>query len=343
MSTGSRETAARPAGTDWSPPALSPRADSVPDVIVYLPLSGQDLYAGSREVEGCGGCMVLLLLVDELNALGVRAVAYPFNHDGPGPALAEALASGRTMVVYPEAVRDNPLGARRVVRWVLYHAPVEALRAWRAAGDLVVSYWPHFLPLGEGAPALRLLDAGVDFFRDLGRPRLGVGVRVGKGRDYHPGLHEHSRRRVLEALGALSCHSAVAALHRRLARNPWQAEILPDRLTRQELLEGFNCLALFISYDNDSATSCLAALCGCPSLIVPRPALDPVQLQLPPCYRYGVAYGWQAMPHALDTMHLLASDLQALQAEGRGTVRALLRAVREQLGVDLLCTDRGAG
>jgi hypothetical protein len=304
---------------------VSPEGNErAPEVLVYVPLRGEALHPDSIEVQGCGGCLVLTMLADELRRRGVRAETLPFDAE-PTPALRRSIASGDTVVVYPEAVRDNALDARRVVRWVLYHVRPRWLRAWRESGDLVFAYWPHFLPPGETAPSLRLADAGLHVLKDRGLSRRGIGVRVGKGSRAPIQPAALGREQVLEALNGLPRTPEVDALKATLTANPWRIEEVPDQLNRSDMVARFNRLALLVSGDTDSAVSCLAALCGCASVVLPPPGFDPASRA--PCFYNGVAFGWHELPHALTTVDRLRDDLHRIEEEGRATVTRLLDEV----------------
>ena len=67
-----------------------------------------------------GGIKVLHWLCHELNQAGQKAYITSGN---PGPCLNTPRWSGGTddfIAIYPEMVQDNPLGAKTVVRWILY-------------------------------------------------------------------------------------------------------------------------------------------------------------------------------------------------------------------------------
>lgn len=322
---------------DWarlaSETARPVRPVQVPQFVVHLPFRRDQLGGDSREIEASGGCIALLLLVEALVALGRSAIAIPFDEPpSKGGALASSLASGETIAVFPEGIVGNPLRARRVVRWVLYYVSLSKLREWRQNRDLVLCYWQHFLPDGETARTLRLLDAGLDFFVDQGQPRNGVGFHFGKSVDDQGQLIDHERPQILRALATLPAHPKIGELHSQLATRSWIPSDVPANMTRREICATFNSLALFITYDNDTALSYLAALCGCPSVVIPLEQMRLGHHRLP--IRNGVAFGWAGLPDALDTMLSLRRELKGLEEGGHASVQSFLRAVSSHFPFD---------
>lgn len=118
-----------------------------------------------------GGRMVLHKLVDLLLFGGIDAALYPWRTDIGSFATCPRYLSAVTakvgaddLVIYPDIVRGNPIGARRTARWLLYSPRHPA-----TPGEPVLCYSEQF---GDG-PVLQVADPRTDIFYDsrCGRTR----------------------------------------------------------------------------------------------------------------------------------------------------------------------------
>ena len=81
---------------------------------------------------------------------------------------------------------------------------------------------------------------------------------------------------------------------------------LPEQDRMKYLAEIFSTSELFIVYSHLTTTAVLAALCGCPTLIVPKKGVDKDKwLNEIWCTKYGLALGVDDMPRALETLPLV--------------------------------------
>ena len=140
------------------------------------------------------------------------------------------------IVIYPETVPGNPLYGRKVVRWVLYYPE-------KLSGDKVydtneiIFTWSK---LFYDAPVLTVPTIE-DFFKNEDLPRSGGCFWVGKG-DKVPCIPE------TEGLTEITL--------------AW-----PE--TRKELAKLFNEKEVFYTYDDTTALTTEAALCGCKVIVIP--------------------------------------------------------------------------
>lgn len=166
-----------------------------------------------------GGLRALRVLGDELRARGCDATV---GHDYQPGAIA----------VYPEIVDDNPLGADRIVRWLLQAKPVPAdglTYAWASGmGD-----WP----------VLTVDIIEPDLFYPRPGPRHGIGVWIHKG--------------------IADLNLVPDGAHR--ISHGWPA-------TRGELADLLGSLDHLRSFDAFSAMNAEATLCGTPVVILDRSA-----------------------------------------------------------------------
>jgi hypothetical protein len=81
---------------------------------------------------------------------------------------------------------------------------------------------------------------------------------------------------------------------------------LPEQDRMKYLAEVFSTSELFIVYSHLTTTAVLAALCGCPTLIIPKKGVDKDKwLNEIWCSKYGLALGVDDMPRALETLPLV--------------------------------------
>jgi hypothetical protein len=279
-----------------------------------------------------GGSIFLHELVHALRSLGADAALWPWNRRPVGSAAhlrailqrpsllwrepPFALAPGRdtplaplheqvgdSIVVYPEVVLGNPLGARNVVRWLLYRPGLrdpykfEPGEMFFRAGEM--SDLPD---LTGGAPDLFLWRVN-PAYRDQQAPdRKGACYLLRKGAD---------KPRIAETRDAIQI----------------------DGLSHEEIAAIFNRCDTFYSYDEASFYSQYAALCGCLSVVVPGLYSSRAEwVAQHPLARYGVAYGLDDLDHAKATRHRVTDLLQEKEAAGLETVRSFLDLTQARFG-----------
>jgi hypothetical protein len=288
-----------------------------------------------------GGVIFLHRLVHELNALGEEAVLTPADMASIRPPLTLRGRLSRavlrrapkatefsvnpafdtpvevrprleqdTVVLYPEIVRGNPLKARNVVRWLLYHDPAKTYHFGR--DDMffrVDRNFDHPGKLSGGAPDLFLYEIH-PAYRDEGRSdRKGACYMVRKGYDKPP---------IPETENAL----------------------LLDGKSHEEIARAFNRCEVFYSYDEATMYSQYAALCGCLSIVIPgNHASREEWIDGYAIARYGIAYGLDDVEHARNTMHLVRPLLEQREREGLDTVRNFVRLTRARFGAETRDTN----
>jgi len=272
-----------------------------------------------------GGAIFLHQLVHALNMLGTTAALWPIKRmprvgiaakaraiwrrphilwrDSPFAvsqalntpiAPRDAFCSG-SIVVYPEIVLGNPLGAQNVVRWLLYRPGLR--NPYRFGPNEIFFRAGEMSDLPEltgGAPELFLWKLNAAY-RNMGRTdRKGTCFLVRKGVD---------KARIPETEGAIPI----------------------DDLPHEKVAEIFNRCEVFYSYDEASFYSQYAAICGCLSVVVPglyRSRSEWVQNH--PIARYGIAYGLDDLDHARATQHRVIDLLRAQEEAGLETVRQFI-------------------
>lgn len=267
-------------------------------------------------------------LVHELNSIGERAFLWQaapvykpsrrqrlINWLRPeemvtNPVLNTPIAHKRdlspeSIIVYPELVRGNPLGASNVVRWLLYKPGL--LHPFDFGPDEMffrASSMCDMPDLTGGAPDLYLWKVN-PVYRNESRPsRKGVCYIVRKGGD-KPRIPE------TETLDAICI----------------------DGASHVEANEIFNRCDTFYSYDEATMYSQFAALCGCTSVVVPGMfgSREEWAAQHPNA-RFGIAYGDSKaeLDHARTTRHLLLEDLRNNERQSLETVQNFVKLTRQR-------------
>lgn len=282
--------------------------------------------------EDLGGTIALHRLCDILNKVGEKAYLWPFgkavfewrlplasatrivgqwyrghfNKFAVLPGFQTPIAShfnlARSIVIYPEVIDGNPLRAKRVVRWLLHKPGFHTARANFEPTDRFFFYQhafndPKLNPDGDNL--LRTL-----FVRDDVYGRVNLGPRHG------------------------TCHVFRKGAGRRPVHDVTHS-ILVDGKSHTELAQIFNDVEMCISYDLYTMYSLFAALCGCISVVVPQEGMSIEQWYPDPADRYGVAYGFDDVPRALATQHLLLPRLKAQEDTANASVREFIRKCRQ--------------
>lgn len=276
------------------------------------------IYADSFN-EVSGGTLVLHELCARLNRLGHRASIWPagkpaslfrpqpaalYGYLGRGGARgfdrgpnANPLARRGDLkdgiVVYPEIIGGNPLGARRVARWFLNRPGYFYDNVRYGADDLFFFYNPafndpvinphpeNFLRVTYLHPAYRCTNEG---------PRQGACYIVRKG----AGLT--------------------------LDRHPAGAECI-DALSHEEKAEIFNRTAFLYSYDPYTFYTTYAAICGCIPIVIPSEGVTKAEWAPDPELALGHAYG----EDEVDWARMTRGAMLELLARRRDEEDALVR------------------
>lgn len=206
------------------------------------------------------------------------------------------------VVIYPEVVYGNPLGIKRVVRWLLNTPGKIAFRIGKGEDgpdDLIFKYADIFKAKDESKVkgTLRAYEMFFDKFIDKGLERKGTCYLVKKGTNKH--------------------------------WHPADSICVDDYETKgvDWLIDIFNRTEVFISYDTATFLSAQAALCGCLSIVVPDKMSAAEWHTKNPSTPFGVAYGLGEILHAKNTMHLVKPELEKLEAASFEQLREFLRIV----------------
>jgi hypothetical protein len=206
---------------------------------------------------------------------------------------------GRTLVVYGETIRGNPLNATNVVRWIMNTPGVCGGDGIYELTDHIFQYHPWFevdkCYEVKGLLTAIDLEHQLKTYQNKNLPnRKGGAYLVRKGRD-----KKHNQ------------HPA----------NFVRADSLLEKMSDEEAAQFFNGIETFISYDDMTFISVQAALCGCKSIIIPGEG-DRGAENLKKVNRIkGVAYGFDDQEWLQSTAHLLRTHFEALNAENLATIK----------------------
>ena len=200
---------------------------------------------------GSAGVRALHGLCSSLNVYGLQAwVTSPVvNPDWNTPTADEEtrrLVCEEGVVVYPEVEAGNPLGARRVARYILNRPGFIRGDVTFDAGEALFCYCGllrEFVPSDDRVLTVPVVDAGV--FYDRGLERYKEAFWVGKART---------------ASGDMP----------RVLNEDGMTQITPDWPESWEVLAAlFQTARVFYSYTDYTMLTVEARLCGCPTVVMP--------------------------------------------------------------------------
>ncbi|QKD70346.1 WavQ [Proteus terrae] len=171
-----------------------------------------------------------------------------------------------SIVVYPEVTYGNPLNGKNIVRWFL-HQP---------------GYLTKRVNFGIGELHYKFNSAIKDFTHCLSQQsKLELKII------YYP-LEYYNLDDVDKKYGC--CHTIRKGKHKTKV-HPTKS-VLIDGLSHKEISHIFKRSKRFISYDDYTAYSLFAVLCGCESIVVPNDNMTKEQWYPSETDRYGIAYGF---------------------------------------------------
>ena len=247
---------------------------------------------------GSGGIKVMHKLCDMLNNNGFKSYLTPIfnNHDfkttseynTPILFRDEVINLEDKVVLYPEGIQHNPLEAQNVVRWILGPSHQHDAETY-SKSDLVYWYMDYYYTdfLGQKENQLNIAEFHDGVFTNKGYQREGSCFTIRKGKPEHQ-IHPPDAR-------SLS---------------------FEDGRNQEELSEIFNKTEKFYCYDNYTFLYTQAAMCGCISIVVPDPDSNKEHwLGGSRLNKYGVAFGEDDIPRALETLPLMFKEIEQIKLE----------------------------
>jgi len=262
------------------------------DICTFLPRSG--------------GICALHQLCHDLNSLGEEAyVTSPITH----PTLNAPYVGNKKfkkdeiVVIYPEITQGNPLNAKNVIRWVLYHVSHDFCD--KNPPSDVYFKWSSIYKLKDESRSSGILittfSDKLNCFYDPKEPRKGTAFLIkkdGMKQQLHPddSLDLHGYQDNIEVMASI-----------------------------------FRKIKYFYCYDSACYWACLATLCGCVSIVQPNSELTFEQWSKPsPETKYGIAYGIENLKHAEDTIHLVQENYSKVKQQEFETVKNFVKVCEKK-------------
>ncbi len=208
-----------------------------------------------------------------------------------------------TIVIYPEVTYGNPLKAKKVVRWFLYHNPLHGQVDAYGKGDLFFTYRPVFNDYDLN-PTCRILHTS--YFDLETYKRTNYGERKGK------------------------CYIIRKGRNRPDLPKEFDGPII-DNLSEAEKVKLFNECEWCISYDTQTSYSSISALCGCISVVVPEPDKVKSDYRKEGDFDCGVAFGFSEseIEHAISTRDKIYDHYVEMNEKSKEEVKKFVAICEE--------------
>ena len=207
------------------------------------------------------------------------------------------------IIVYPETVVGNPLGAKHIVRWLLHNPGYHLGDFLYGPGELYFKF-----------------SSGISDFHFPGSLTSSMNLKV-----IHYPLEFYNTKNVS------SQRSGTAYCIRKGKNKPIEHHLkdsyLIDDKSHKEVSEIFKKVKTFISYDTLTAYSVFAVLCGCQSVVIPDPGVTIDEWYPDPADRHGISYGFSNMEEAAATKHLVEPRVLKEHDEAIETVKVAFKEV----------------
>lgn len=204
------------------------------------------------------------------NYVKIRTARYKLNPSLNTPILDRIptdIDTNNWVVVYPEVVLGNPLGAKNVVRWLLHQPGFHNGSIMYGQGELYFKF-----------------NSAIHDFHLQGSTTSDIDLKV-----IHYPLEHYNQDNISNT------RSGTAYCMRKGRGKPivhdLNDSVLIDGLSHAETAKIFKSVKQFISYDTLTAYSIFAVLCGCESVVIPDEGVSKEQWYPNEEDRFGIAYG----------------------------------------------------
>lgn len=169
-----------------------------------------------------------------------------------------------TVVIYPEVVYGNPLKAKNVVRWMMYHYPYQLYSGAYSKEDLFVAFREVFN-------------------NDILNPEQNIfNINYFDSELYHQ--YNFGERNG-------NCYILRKGRERDDLPKEFDGPVFDDNMSQKELVKMFNEHKYCYSYDTQTFYTTIAAVCGCIPIVMLEPGKTIDDYFKGDDTHYGVAYG----------------------------------------------------
>lgn len=211
----------------------------------------------------------------------------------------------KSIVIYPEIINGNPLRIKNVVRWLLHNPGFHTKQIDYSANELYYKF-----------------NSAIDDFYYEGSYLSQNELKV----IFYPlGVYNND----VEMERDIECCHLIRKGKEKPPIHP-KHSIQIDGLPHTEIAKIFKRSKRFISYDDYTAYSIFAALCGCESIVVPEKNCDLTAWYPNQEDRYGIAYGFDhvQLEWAAQTRHKVLEHVKNEFSKSESNVKTVLDEIR---------------
>lgn len=212
-----------------------------------------------------------------------------------------------TIVIYPEHLYGNPLNAKHVVRWLLYHYKHENIPGAYSKNDMFVCYRKVFNSLALNPKEITL---HISYFDNQLYRQYNFGSRSG------------------------NCYILRKGKNRKDLPKHFDGPVYDNDMTQEELVKMFNEHEYCYSYDTQTFYTTIAMVCGCKSVVILEPGKTVHDYLSENELHYGVAYGNtpEQLEYAEKTKELRIKMLD-FSPRNEASVKAFIPLLEEKFGM----------
>lgn len=211
-----------------------------------------------------------------------------------------------TIVIYPEVTYGNPLHAKHVIRWLMYHYPYSLKSKAYSPNDIFIAYRDVF-----NSPVLNPENVIVSqhFFNNKLYRQYNTGERRG------------------------NCYILRKGRNRDDLPREFDGPVFDDNMSQEELVKMFNTYKYCYSYDTQTFYTKIACICGCIPIVILEPEKKISDYLSPNEHHYGVAYGNtpEQIEYAIQTRDLCLKNVD-FSDSNRENAQILIELIEKKIG-----------